>query len=280
MFTDFYRICKLNIRIDSSEKLPYSEHWAHFACPPCVPDVEISCRACESLPAPTGKMLGGDADSAVYRDADGLHRWVHISGKNTACCSYFGGKNTVAVRGDVWDVALDYRYMWSTAAMPQILIRKGALILHASYIEADGGGIVFAASSGTGKSTQAALWEKYRGAEIINGDKCGITLNGGAEVHGVPVAGTSGLCKNKSLPLRAIVLLKQAPENSVRRLRGAEALSAVMGNVHLDISAAEDRRLALELTMRLADSVPVFELACTPDEGAVEALEKAMSIEK
>ncbi|WP_370839368.1 hypothetical protein [Intestinibacter bartlettii] len=32
-------------------------------------------------------------------------------------------------------------------------------------------GILFSAPSGTGKSTQADLWEKYENAEIINGDR-------------------------------------------------------------------------------------------------------------
>lgn len=42
-------------------------------------------------------------------------------------------------------------------------------ILHSSYIVYQEQAILFSAPSGTGKSTQADLWKKYRDIEIING---------------------------------------------------------------------------------------------------------------
>lgn len=276
MFTYNYRICELNIEVTSSHELPTVDKWELFAAAPAPADASISFRCCDELPEPQGEYLGCGTDYTVYRSESGLCRWVDIAGKNTAVCCWRPGTaaNEIRVRSDVWDVATDFRYMWSTAALSQLLIRRNAMVLHSSYISVGGQGIVFSAVSGTGKSTQAALWEKYRGAEIINGDKSGISVrNGEAKVHGMPFAGTSGICKNRTLPLKAIVLLKQAPENSVRILRGAEAISAVLANVYLDISADEDRAAALSLVMDTVAAVPIYELSCTPDEGAVKALE-------
>ncbi len=51
------------------------------------------------------------------------------------------------------------------------LLYRDCLTFHCSYILHQNRAILFAAPSGTGKSTQAALWEKYRGAEIIIGDR-------------------------------------------------------------------------------------------------------------
>lgn len=45
------------------------------------------------------------------------------------------------------------------------MIRASSLIFHSAYIAKDGEAILFSAPSETGKSTQAALWEQYRGAE-------------------------------------------------------------------------------------------------------------------
>lgn len=53
-----------------------------------------------------------------------------------------------------------------------ILLERNAVVLHASYIEHEGDAVLFCAPSGTGKSTQAELWKKYRSARIINGDRC------------------------------------------------------------------------------------------------------------
>ena len=48
--------------------------------------------------------------------------------------------------------------------------------------------ILFSAPSGTGKSTQADLWQKYvRGVEIINGDRAIIGIeDNGVKAYGLP----------------------------------------------------------------------------------------------
>lgn len=95
--------------------------------------------------------------------------------------------------------------------------------------------------------------------------------------HGVPFAGTSGICENVSLPLRAVVVLSQAPENSVRRLGPSEAVAALCPNLFVDQAIPEEWQMALHLLLDLVASVPVYALACTPDERAVAALEQAMA---
>ena len=95
--------------------------------------------------------------------------------------------------------------------------------------------------------------------------------------HGMPFSGTSGICENVSLPLRCIVVLSQAPENTVCRLGPSAAIAALCPNVFADQSVAEEWHTALNLLLDLAASVPVYALACTPDERAVRALEQAMA---
>ena len=158
-----------------------------------------------------------------------------------------------------------------------MLLPFRTLIFHASYIGWQGEGLLFTAPSGVGKSTQAELWRVHRGAEVLNGDKAGVRLEGEPMVYGVPFSGTSGICRNVSLPLRGIVVLSQAAENTIRRLLPSEAVAALCQNVFVDSAVQEEWQMAVQLLLDLVSAVPVYALACTPDESAVETLEAALS---
>lgn len=51
------------------------------------------------------------------------------------------------------------------------MMRRDALVLHCAYMQREGKAILFSAPGGTGKTTQATLWEKHRGTRVVNGDK-------------------------------------------------------------------------------------------------------------
>lgn len=58
--------------------------------------------------------------------------------------------------------------------LERLLLSRQGLLLHASFIRWQDRGILFSAPSGTGKSTQADLWVRHRGAEVINGDRAAL----------------------------------------------------------------------------------------------------------
>ena len=166
--------------------------------------------------------------------------------------------------------------LYEEMALPHVLLQKDRMILHASYICHNGRGIIFTAPSGTGKSTQADLWCTHRGAEILNGDRAVVGLHEGIPyVFGFPMSGSSPYCENRSLPLCCVVSLKQGPENIIRRLKGKDALLVLLNGTYADPKYREDMIRNMDVGMRLL-SVPVFELTCRPDLGAVEALEEAI----
>ncbi len=71
------------------------------------------------------------------------------------------------------------------------------------------GAVLFTAPSGTGKSTQAELWRKHRGASIINGDCTLIAEDDGVfTAFGFPFSGTSGIFENRKAPIAAVVYLR------------------------------------------------------------------------
>ena len=140
--------------------------------------------------------------------------------------------------------------------------RRNAGAAQLVYRDAHGEGILFSGPSGIGKSTQAALWERFAGARTINGDR-GLVCPAARTVSGIFYAGTSGICQNVTAPLRAVVLLGQAAENRVVRARPQEAFCAAAEPVRLLRVGRRVRRAddgaggaARDERARLADGLP------------------------
>ena len=155
------------------------------------------------------------------------------------------------------------------------ITEAGGFLLHASWIRYRDRAILFTAPSGIGKSTQAALWERLRGAELINGDRAAVfPVPGSAEVRGIPYCGSSGVNKNQTMPLAAVVYLTQAPENTITRLSGLKAFRRLWEGCSMDLWNQADIAMGTQAVVDTVAAVPVFHLACTPDEQAVLTLEK------
>lgn len=158
-----------------------------------------------------------------------------------------------------------------------LLVREKRLCLHAAAVRTALGGILFSGRSGIGKSTQADLWCRYRGAEMINGDRPILAQSeDGWLAWGSPYAGSSRCHVNESCPVTAIVMLRQAPQCSIRRLNTAEAFRAVWSGLTVNSWDEQQVEDAADLTIELTASVPVFEFACTPEKEAVAYLEKEL----
>ena len=151
-----------------------------------------------------------------------------------------------------------------------MLIRNQALLLHSSVVKLGEHTVLFSGPSGIGKSTQAKLWETYLGAEIVNGDRCVIRKKeNDFWGSGSPWCGTSGIYSKEQAPIKGIFILKQASENSVRRL-GIEAFKALYPQCIVNTWDKSFMEQLTELLTGLLEAVPVYELACRPDQKAVE----------
>lgn len=172
----------------------------------------------------------------------------------------------------------DFDNLLDAANLEHMLTALGAVSLHSSFITHCGQAILFSAPSGTGKSTQAALWERYAGAEQINGDRSVIRcVDGVWTAFGFPFAGSSGIYKNKSAPIRAIVVLRQAKDNTIERLGASEAFRLLYSETAIQRWNTQGHAAAVDLLIRLSAAVPVYRLCCTPDARAVELLQQTLS---
>ena len=153
------------------------------------------------------------------------------------------------------------------------MIQRDAMVLHSSLIQCEDRGIVFTAPSGTGKSTQADLWHKYRGADILNGDRSILRREAdGYRAYGSPYAGSSSIYRNESTRLTAVVVLRQAKQNRLRRLNTREAYLSLLSEMSLSPISRDTVDLQSKWLLEMIGAVPVYLLECLPDEGAVALL--------
>jgi hypothetical protein len=217
----------------------------------------------------------------IYRDEEKEIRYLGFSSESWEKAHLrvenIGKQHRVCYAKSYFPNKIVSRTVLNCMGAEHLIARAGGFVFHCSYIERDGEAILFTAPSGTGKSTQADLWHEYRGAEIINGDRAAVRIvDGKVMAEGIPFAGSSAYCKNRSLPIRAIVYLGQAKETSIRKLRGYEAFSRIWEGVSVNTWDKVDMEMVSAAVQEVAQQVGVFHMPCRPDESAVIALEDAL----
>lgn len=157
--------------------------------------------------------------------------------------------------------------------MRAVFLHFHTLFLHASQISFHGKGIVFAAPSGTGKTTQAKLWEKYMKASIVCNDRTLIKKEYNVwQTYGYPIDGSEPVRSNEINQLGCIVLLKQGQTNKVEKLKISQAVCQLMEQMVIDCWNYQARMCAMNLLLEMLRDIPVYQLVCTPDFSAVKIL--------
>ncbi|MCD8383684.1 MAG: hypothetical protein LUC39_01815 [Clostridiales bacterium] len=161
----------------------------------------------------------------------------------------------------------------SMVGIEHFLLKENAFLLHSASVIYQGKAILFSAPSGTGKSTQADLWKRHTDASPFNGDRNLLWKRDGQwVVTGSPWHGTSTDCVNVCVPLRAIAVLRQAMEDSVRPLSPVEKMLALHSETTVNRWNAEDVAQAFELAEDLANNADIVGLDCTMEPTAVWTL--------
>ena len=162
-----------------------------------------------------------------------------------------------------------YELLFNIAALS-----RQTISIHASTVIAHGKSVLFLGESGTGKSTQTGLWLQHiPGAELLNDDRPFIRVESGGDirVYGSPWSGKTPCYKNRNTPIAAFVRLSQAPYNRIRRLKGAEAIGALLPS--LPFTALYKKNLSepiYSIISQTLQQAPVYHLECLPDADAVE----------
>lgn len=235
----------------------------------------------EEVDAPVGQMVVRSPGNLIYQSEQGFIRYGCVVETGWRKAYYRvesrGRKHFVQVRRSECGGKIGSKTILNVLGAERLLLEKNGIILHSAFIKYEGKGILFTAPSGTGKSTQADLWMKLRGAEIINGDRAVMrVMNGQIYACGIPFAGSSSYCVNDEVPLETIVYLGQAPETTLSRLRMGEAFRKVWEGCTVSSWDPKAVDTAIQIVQEVVTSVPVYHLLCTADESAVQVLEEVL----
>lgn len=253
-----------------------------FLCAPGEAPLTVSLLPVQALPEVRGRELLRNYAFAVFRTEDGFFRVFHDrrEGDRPYAVGHLepGGRETIeyleADRGFFSETANCFSHI----ALEALLLQRDAMILHASFVSTRYGGLLFSGVSGIGKSTQADLWQRYEGAELLNGDRTVLRrMDGVWTAFGSPYAGSSNCFVNESRPVRAIVLLSQGSACSLRRLSPAAAFRGLYAG--MTVNLWDDRYVARVCDLLAALDVPVYALTCTPDRAAVDCLKAELEHE-
>lgn len=251
-----------------------------------MPEYTYQINVADELLQPEGRLTARRPDLEVYeqKSADGSRRESRLIGIKGREDYYAGYRETAADRAEITLVRERIKELHidpvftSLLALERRLIKKDSMVLHCAYVEYKGEAILFSAPSETGKTTQANLWEKYRGSRTVNGDRALLGKTEGRwTAQGWPVCGTSEVCFNESMPIKAVVMLSQAKENHVQRLTAGHAFPLLYSQITVNKWNMEDHIHTMDLMEDFLGNVPVFQLGCTISEEAVICLEQALA---
>lgn len=296
-----FQIGDFRFRISYPEEVAPPDNFMKFECGDCagadngqgdcgsveyVYNIEVA----DSLPVPEGKVIARRPDLVVFQngtdqstDGGGLgleSRLIGVKGNPNFYACYretSADSAEITLAGDrIRELNIDPMFT-SLLALERRFVKRDQMILHCAYVEYQGEAILFSAPSETGKTTQANLWEKYRGSRTVNGDRSLLgKVSGRWTAQGWPVCGTSEVCNNESVPIGAVVMLSQEPENRAERLTPGHAFPLLYSQITVNKWNMQDHLHTIDLIEEFLGSVPVLHLGCTISEQAVQCLDEAL----
>ena len=278
MRRELYRFGGMTLALESPEGVADSPLCRPFRVEEGPVDHTIALTFSDRLPQPPEGAAHWGVTYRWYTEA-GRHTLQRYSAPGRAPQFDYAvtrGSRTEVVFAESYRPAASAQTVLEAASLFDILADAGMLVLHSAYIVTrQGQGILFSGPSGIGKSTQAALWQRYAGAEIINGDRA-LVRPQGRTVSGVFYAGTSGICRNVTAPLQAVILLEQGAKNRICTLRPREAFARLLSQCAYHQRDAVSAGRMTELAAQLVTGIPVRQLTCRADEDAVRTLEEEL----
>ena len=275
MISEYISFGNITLKLNLPEKTVGRNLYAGFFCDERKPDFELNFSFTDCLPEPEKNHICLNTEESV----------VEIN-QNRCLCFYKnrGRDGFYAVRkqlagSSMIDVLLDSsirdrlwtRIVLNTIGIEDIAVQSGGIVFHSSFIERKGSAVLFTGPCSIGKSTQARLWNEYKGTPVINGDKTYIYVDDDTVyASGLPFSGSSGICENRAMPLDFIVRLEKAKKNDVKNLSPKEAFFTVMDSCYVPFGLGAK---ASEIAALITQKCKICSFACLPDETAVDALD-------
>ena len=237
------------------------------------PDVEYEIHLLRHPLCPTSEPYHNAQGTYIYQTDE---VWLRIyplrraeDGCQVACLLRPNGKNILYYPEVLWHHYASPLHCCHLIAIESLLLQHNAFLLHSSVVALNGKTVLFSGPSGAGKSTQAELWAKYLGADILNGDRCVIMKKGGGFYGGgSPLAGHSCIYRKEQAPIAGIFLVNKSDKNRIQRL-GGSAFAPLFSQVLINSWDHPFMESITSLFQEMLSQVPVYQLDCRADEESV-----------
>lgn len=275
-----FQIGNFCFRLICPDTLSLPPNFLLFEIEQGIPEYIYQLHIDNTLPLPDGNIIAKRPDLTVSQTPVGEHRLIGIKGRNTyyACYKELSNQHAkiwLSVH-DISDLHFDPVFV-SLLALERRMIVRDSLILHCAYTVYQDRAILFSAPSETGKSTQADLWERYRGSRTINGDRALLRKQKGEwTACGWPVCGSSDICNLEDAPIHAIVMLAQGKTNQIERLSPFQAFTQLYAQITINQWNEDFVQRAITNLEDMVRQVPVYHLTCNMTEDAVISLENVL----
>jgi hypothetical protein len=224
------------------------------------------------------EVYAGNDGFEAYGYAAGRYYWAHLPGTASFRFDADGSSVVAFPDDDVVPSLIEDAYYRNI--LPLVLQLRGHEVLHASAVRTKDGVLVFCGVSGTGKSTLAYRFS-HRGYAVWADDALVLGLEDEAAVAlhvpfrlGLPPSAlTTGPhaadhepAAGEPAPILGFLILGQrnrpgGPLVDVRRLQPIDAFTALVPHAYcFRLSDSDRKALMLDRYLRLASSVPTFEV--------------------
>ncbi len=155
----------------------------------------------------------------------------------------------------------------------EILPLHNAFVLHSACFRVDGTGVVFAAPSGTGKTTHLNRWKSYLKDRltVVNGDKPIVRfINSKPIAFGTPWCGKEKLGNNTNTEIKHICFVERSDTNYVEKVSREEAINRIFNQVYMPKTNPMAIQKTMELIDKLLSDAKLWIIHCNKDENAGE----------
>lgn len=194
-------------------------------------EITISCKMVEKIEIPSLDLLYHSKYYDIYKNNNDYIQ-IQKSENNIIIGMIIYQENQATIFYEKGLVDRKEYLLTEYAAVYYILKKQNAIFIHSSSIKYNDLGILFIASSGVGKSTQARLWKEHMNITQINDDKnIIIDENGELYIYGNPWSGKSLIDINTKIKLTNLVFVKRSDTNYVKKITKKEQFLLLMPHI-------------------------------------------------
>lgn len=282
MSTYFFRIADLIFRLQIDHELIVNDHFKPFQVKETESDYCIDFLKEKNLNILDGERLFSEVGFDILSEENHFVR-QYVEQK-FGRKSYAQGRISDDGKKVVVKYLPEFEYAFSEITnsfshigFDELLMHGDRMILHASLIKTEYGGILFSGPSKVGKSTQANLWKEYKKSDIINGDRPILgKMEGIWYAWGSPYAGSSIYHEASKVQIRAIIFLNQGMENHIEPISQSFSFTNLYKHTTNNSWNRWYVNKVIDMIGLLSKEIPVYRLTCTPDKRAVDVVSNCL----